>query len=333
MLALKKYPILQYAFDYSLDLREQMEGCLLRLAEVAPYVLTVAVSGSLGRLEGLPHSDCDLLVLLHDDVSDGECQQAMQVVWNLLQPLDLRLPKDGGIYVSPTKRGAICDDKSLGRIADDTAVFGKRMQLLLDSQAVYAEDCFQTLLEDLLQRYATGFLEYDAKKEWLYLLNDVLRYFRAYCAWRQFDLMHDANNNWFVRNIKLRNSRLLMFAGLVLLLGECSKEQVDKVAWLQRYVTLTPLQRIEYVYTANADENFGVLLEAYEFFMASMHEPTVREALLQPRVSSLTELEGKQPPVYRLLHDRSKVIRQELTRFVLGRRNDWSGAFFEFLLF
>ena len=340
---LKSYPTLQYAYDFSISLREQIYSCLLPLAEVAPYVLTVAVSGSLGRLEALPHSDCDLLVLLHDDASDEECQLAMQTVWGLLQGLDLLLPKSGGIYVQPCRRREICDCDTLGLVAEDEDVFGKRMQLLLDAQAVYAQAEFEAVLRDLLHRYALGFLQYDAQKEWVYLLNDVLRYFRAYCAWRQFDLSHDAANNWYVRNVKLRNSRLLMFAGLVLLLGECSKERIDKIAWLQKYVALTPLERIAHVYVANEDENFALLLDSYEFFMCQMNKQEVRQSLLDVRVNSLAQLDDKAPPVYTRLHDRSRAIRQELTRFVLARHGgvgqrdngegDWSDRFFEFLLF
>lgn len=330
---LKEYPILQYAHNWSADLRQQMATHLLPLAEIAPYILTVAVSGSLGRLEGLPHSDCDLLVLLHDSATDLEVEQAMQKVWDLLLPLNLLLPKQGGIYVSPCRCEEICNADSLGVVAELPDRFGKRMQVLLDAQAVYGETGFQTVLQKVLQRYASGFLQYDAKKEWLYLLNDVLRYFRAYCAWRQFDLTHDATNNWFTRNIKLRNSRLLMFAGLIFLLGECSKEKVDKIAWLQRYLALTPLQRIAHVYKANADENFTVLLDGYAFFMDHMNTEKVRQELLAVQVNSLAELRRKEPQIYTELHARSKRIRQELTRFVLARQTDWSAAFFEYLLF
>lgn len=331
-----KHPTLSYAHDWSADTLLKMQQCLSSLDDhTSDLLVTIAVSGSLGRLEGMQHSDCDLIVLVNDDVIKDDlcCRKIMQSVWDALTPLGLPLPKANGIYATPASPRQICDYHTLGLIEDDKNTFGKRMQILLDTRSVYKEENFHTLVRDLLKRYATGFLIYDQKKEWVYLLNDLIRYFRSYCAWHQFDLTNEPTDNWYMRNLKLRNSRILMFAALILLIGECSKEKDDKIGWLYRYISLTPLQRIERVYELNQDNNFAVLLDAYELFMARMRSPTVRKDLLKANPGSLQELSMMRPDSYQELHSNSDRVIGELTRFLLQRKDNWSQAFFEYLLF
>lgn len=330
-----KHTTLSYAHDWSIDMLAQMRQRLLALAESAPDVTIAAVSGSLGRLEGMAHSDCDLIVLVKDEaVTDPvRCQKAMQAVWDVLDPLGLPLPKSSGIYVTPASHEQICDHSTLGLIADDKNIFGKRMQVLLDAKPVYGEDNFQKLVQGLLERYAAGFLIYDQRKEWVCLLNDVIRYFRSYCVWHQFDLSNDPIDSWHMRNAKLRNSRIPMFAALLLLLGECSKEKQDKIGWLREHLLLTPMQRIEKVYALNNDQGFEVLLNAYEVFMSAMNEPQTRKALVEANPNSLQKLHDMDVPVYNKLHRNSDILIKELTRFVLDRRGDWSDEFFEYLIF
>ena len=330
-----RHPTLSYAHGWSVDMLAQMHKRLLPLADSTPDVSLAAVSGSLGRLEGMAHSDCDLIVLVNDEAANdpARCQKAMQAVWEALEPLGMPLPKSTGIYSTPASHGQICDHGSLGLIADDKNIFGKRMQVLLDAKPVYGEDKFQTLVQGLLERYAAGFLVYDQSKEWVYLLNDLIRYFRSYCAWHQFDLSNDPVDSWHMRNNKLRNSRIPMFAALILLLGECSKEKDNKIAWLREHLILTPMQRIEKVYALNNDDGFSVLLDAYEVFMSRMNDPQIRKVLVEARPNSLDELRAMKLPEYDELHANSDILIKELTRFTLDRRGDWSDAFFEYLIF
>lgn len=329
-----KYPTLAQAYRWSVNVLTQMRQYLSDLS-TASEVFAVAVSGSLGRFEGMSHSDCDLIVVVSDAISNDavRCQQIMQQVWQLLEPLELPLPKAGGIYAKPTSPEQICDHATLGLVADDKNIFGKRMQILLDARPVYQTDNFNSLVQQLLHRYAAGFLIYDQRKEWVYLLNDLIRYFRSYCAWHQFDLSYDAVDSWYMRNAKLNHSRLMMFAALILLLGECSKERRDKIGWLNDHIPLTPMQRIEKVYALNNDDNFAVLLDAYESFMQCMSSSQFRASLIDARPASFDELANMDIPAYEELGASADSIMKELTRFTLARRNDWSEKFFEYLLF
>ena len=335
MLDLSGYPTLEYARHWSVNTLKQMEELLRPVAGINPDILVVAPSGSLGRLEGMAHSDCDLIVLIdHEAIQDRQrARRAMQDVWSALEPLNLPMPKSSGIYATPASREQICDYSTLGQVADDKDVFGKRMQILLDSTPVYGHEQFNSLRYELLERYATGFLVNDQRKEWVYLLNDLIRYLRSYCGWHQFDLSHDPIDSWYMRNVKLGNGRIPMFAGLVFLLGECSKEKRDKIGWLHKHLHLTMMQRIEYVYRKNNDPHFEKFIAAYEFFMEQMNREKVREKLITTTPATLEELNQTHLPEYEVLHGNSKEIIRELTRFTLDRRGQWSDAFFDYLLF
>jgi hypothetical protein len=124
-----------------------------------------------------------------------------------------------------------------------------------------------------------------------------------------------------------------MFAALIFLLGECSKEKQDKIGWLREHLSLTPMQRIEKVYALNNDDGFNILIDAYEVFMTSINSPEVRKALVEANPDSLDELRVMDVPEYNKLHANSDILLKELTRFVLDRRGDWSDAFFEYLIF
>jgi len=335
MLDLQAYPTLDYARRWSLATLEKMQELLLPLESKAPDVITVAASGSLGRLEGMDHSDGDLIVIIADEaMGDYErTRNSMQSVWQAMEPLDLPMPKSSGVYATPAGPEQICDHETLGHVADNKDIFGKRLQLLLDARPVYGHEDFSRLRYRLLERYAAGFLAHDQSKEWVYLLNDLIRYFRSYCGWHQFDLSNDAVDSWYMRNVKLRNSRIPMFAAQLFLLGECSKEKQDKIGWLHACLDLTVMERLQFVYEKNNDPGFSGILAAYEYFMTQLNKEEVREQLIKTTPLTLEELNTTRLPEYHDLHENSKIIITELTRFTLARKGQWSDAFFEYLLF
>ena len=335
MLDFTDYPTLHHAYVWSTKMFDRMESSFMALEGNAPEIMMIAASGSLGRLEGMEHSDCDLIIIVKNEIINHpkRCNNAMQEVWDAIGPLGLPLPKSSGIYSTPASYEQICDYKTLGHIADDKNIFGKRLQLLLDARPVYGHEYFRQLRIDLLKRYATGFLEHDQRREWVYLLNDLLRYFRSYCGLHQFDLSSDPVDSWYMRNVKLRNSRIPMFAALIFLLGECSKEKQDKIGWLNSRLEMTMLERLHYVYKNNMDDNIVIFLDAYEYFMKKLNCDETRNKLVNTIPVSLDELNVIQLSEYKDLHENSKKIISELTRFTFDRRGQWSDAFFEYLLF
>ena len=245
--------------------------------------------------------------------------------------MGLSRPNETGIYATPTTATQLCDPSSLGQVAQDMTVFGQRMQLLLDAQPVYAPSAYQSLVRYIVERYATGFLESGSHKQWVGLLNDLIRYFRSLCVWRQFDFSKQ-RGGWYTRNAKLRHSRILNYAGLLFLLGESSKHGGDKVDWLTDRLILTPLERIAWLYMANGDKHFCRIAEACDRFVGAFSDASLRAALADSAPRDVNEL-SQDVPEYQKLHTNSRRLMSELLRFVLARRGDWDDRFFEYMIF
>ncbi len=328
-----EYPAIEAAASYSRRVIGEIVNRLADLGRNNLPVRSVAVSGSLGRLEAGPHSDLDLILVLEDACMEESAKtEALQAVQKAVSGVGLAAPDPHGIFSLPTTSAELLDPRSLGRVVEERSVFGKRIQLLLDAQPVYGWAEHGVLVQAILQRYATGFLERDPRKEWVYLLNDLIRYFRSVAVETQWDFSR-RGGGWFVRSLKLRNSRVLLFAGLLFLLGECSRRSSGKVEWLCRRVCLTPLERVGLVYEAHGDNRFAEVLRAYDQFVSAMTDPIVRAELSGPCPSDESRPWDSVPPTYGRLHESSRHMIAELVRFVMARKDGWSGPFFEYLLF
>lgn len=327
--------ILSSARQHSLVMLEQLRERLRPLSSQAPEVMSVAVSGSLGRLEALAHSDCDLLVVTRGNEGSketGDSRATTEKVWSLLEPLGFPPPDHDGIFSKAVSVDRLCNPSALGSLDEAKTVFGKRMQLLLDCKPVYQPGRFAELHHSILNWYSTGYLEHGSEKQWTYLLNDLTRYLHSYSAWKQFDFGDGERESWYTLQLKLRTSRLLAFAGLLLLLGQSSNRTDDKLGWLHSRLSLTPLERVALVFAEYEDGGFRRIADGYEKFMSAMDDGKTRQQLLDTAPRSIAELERAFDPVYAHLHKVTGVIASELTRFILERRADWNPRFFQYYL-
>jgi hypothetical protein len=298
-------------------------------------IATLAVAGSLGRMDAAPDvSDCDLLVVLSDAAlkNENEAQATYERVWDILMPLNLKPPKPTGTFSKPTSIEQLCDKKNIGAADEDMRSFAKRLLLLLETQPVYKPDGYQKVVDAVVNSYAEEYVAKDPRKEWGFLINDLIRYFRSLCVNYQWDFENE-HGKWPLRNIKLRHSRLIMYGGLLMLLGQCSRERQDKVAWLKKHLTLTPLERIAVVYSANQDTNFFRLAGFYDTFLGMLSKPEVRTELNRDQVQQGSYDARYQMRNYAILKANSDGLVAELIRFILGRRGVWSERFFEYLIF
>ncbi|MEO1997369.1 MAG: hypothetical protein ABGZ17_19095, partial [Planctomycetaceae bacterium] len=245
----------------------------------------------------------------------------------------LQPPKANGIYASPTSVAALWNPDSIGQVDESMDVFGKRIQLILEGQPVYADAACERLLQRMLDRYSGQPLPHpsvgsDDTKQWSYLMNDLIRYFRSLCIRTQW--LRDPVK-WMVLNTKLRHSRLLSYAALLLLLGESSCVQADKVEWLAARTRLTPMERIACVFFEHAAvEQFTRFAQCYDTFLASMDAGILcPEPGWQPTsIPDCVRHSG-----YQTLKHNSTELIQELLQFVLDRHSDWKSRFFEYLIF
>ena len=168
----------------------------------------------------------------------------------------------------------------------------------------------------------------DSDKEFTFLMNDLMRYFRFICVnyqsnfWRQ-------NEQWALRNLKLRHSRIVMYSGLLFLLGEASKHNgPTKISTVTDHLPHTPLERLAWIYEQNHDANFFRVLGLYNLFVSRLSDKMWRDQLKE------VGYEGRYGvPAFAELKANSDAFIAEFVRFLFARRHKWSDRFFEYLFF
>lgn len=338
---IERYSSVNTNWKHSKETINNIRVCLSSASKLPHEVSAIVAAGSLARMEASPNvSDADLIIVLNDGV-DLESQAAKDIyeaVWAELDSLNLEKPKPTGVFSVPTS----CEQllSSVGNIDEPYRVFGKRLLLLLESQPLLKDENYTKLIDEIVDRYADKYVQENPGKEWTLLLNDLIRYFRSLAVNYQWDFDNEAEK-WAIRNIKLRHSRLVMYSGLLFLLGEASKERQDKVSWLKRYLKMTPLERLAWVYEQNSDWNFYRVIGSYNLFLSRISIPEVRKSL-NYNPSDLDENYTKDNHSYPNRYDseefsnlkaNSDGLIAELLRFVFSRRGDWTERFFEYLVF
>jgi predicted nucleotidyltransferase len=282
-------------------------------------VQTIAIAGSFGRFEGSRSSDADCIVVLHDDVSSqAEVEQsALSAITHHLAQMKISAPNPEGSFAKPRLRKELLPEPEhgdMGSPSEATDIISKRMLMLLESRPVLHDAAYHSCVHAIFDRYAQ-YASIDTRKEHLYLLNDLVRYFRYICVNYQANFDRDYES-WALRNIKLRHSRIVMYMGLLALLGEASKYEDDrKVATVEAALNLTPLDRIARVYACNDDERFGVVANLYESFLTRVSDQATRDELngLEYKLRYDSEL-------FSSLKRNSDALQTELVRFILARQ-------------
>lgn len=325
-------PHLEHSWAYS---RNQLQAIQHRLneADLPAGILTVGVAGSLARMEATKQSDCDLVVVL-DRATTPRSEQGRKcfdAVWRALAPLGLGNPEATGIYSGPVHVRDVLDPETIGQVAEDQQVFGSRFLFLLELQPVWGAAAFSELAQQIVARYAARYVALDPAKQWTYLLNDLVRYYKSLCQTYLFAELPD-DYRWRLRNLKARHSRLLMYAGLLFLLGDASRITTDKEAWLTTRLTWTPLERLAACYASRHDQEFTVLANCLNRFVSAMADPLFRSALAETTEPG-SPLARESNPQFVELKRNGDAFMGELLRFALARRGEWADRFFEFWLF
>ncbi len=328
----KPYPTLAAARAWTVQLVGDMQLKLADLQAELPTVKCVVLSGSLARLDASPQSDVDLIVVLRDEALGDEerASNAVSVVWQRLESLGLREPQGGGVFAKPTSRQQLCDGPR-GVVAENVDIFGKRIQLLLEARPIFGgEECMQ-LQRDILQRYADHPFAHRADELWGYLTDDLIRYWRSYRVWRQWDIK-TGNGGWYLRNLKLRHSRLVTYAALLL---ACVADTIEKpsVESLLELLRLPPLERLHYV-----DQQLGVgavaaVCQYYDSFLHQINDAAHRNAFEDATPSTPQQALDEADEQFAHLLDNSDQLRTALVRLILAVPNEHGDRILASLVF
>jgi predicted nucleotidyltransferase len=283
---------------------------------------SIVVAGSYGRMEASIESDLDYIIIT-EGVQQIDIKQIRNKITEIINDYKIPRPKDTGVFAETRSKSNIIN--VIGDSNDDLVSLAQRLLLIMETKSIYNEELFRNTIDEILKKYLEYVIE-DPRKEAVFLLNDLIRYFRSIAVNYQYNFWKD-NSKWTIRNVKLRHSRVLIYAGLLLLILNASKNRTDKYNYIFNNVFLTPIEKIISVYIDNNDYNYYKLLGAYNLFLGNMNDNKVRQGL------QVDYHERYNNPYYSELKVTSDAFQCELYRFINSQRGNWSEKIFEYLIF
>lgn len=309
---------LKYNWDFSYNKLTTINKAFVE--RFSSIKFSVVVAGSFGRMDASEQSDFDYIIL-HDNYEDtAELRKNIEEVFI---ENGIEKPNPDGIFSETLSIEELI--QNIGHKNDDLHKLAQRMLLLMESKPLYNERFFESAVEKILEKYLEMVIN-EPEKEAVFMLNDLIRYFRSIAVNYEYSFWKD-NQKWVLRNVKLRHSRVLIYAGLLLLILNSSKERKDKYGYLKEKIFLTPIEKIASVYHDNNDFGVTRLLSAYDMFLGKMNQESVRNSLQAEYKDRFNN------SVYSELKVSSDALISELTRFIYKQQGNWSTDVFEYLLF
>ena len=307
---LSKYDGIRSNWTFSTErirkLESELEGCF----DVSdPELTSVVAFGSYARLEASRLSDLDYLVVTSDDNLDRD--RANDIVLDVIGGLGIRRPNPKGVF-----QGVVCNQElfsGIGSKADGYDELSRRLLHLLESRPLWGKIAYRKNIYELMKEYGED-VSNDPRKNYVFLLNDLIRYFRTICVNYAYS-KSEQYEQWPIRNLKLRHSRVLMYLSLVAMLGVLSTyRNDDKNEKLETLVRLTPLERLFYAYKEVGDTGFYKIAGYYDVFLRFISDERTREIL---RGLEYDDRYGSHQ--FCVLKANSDALAAELTRFLFDR--------------
>lgn len=273
--ALKTHPELSDRFDYSSKFLSKAQTATAALLNTEWPNVAIFAAGSLGRLETGRSSDLDVFFLAKpadtplDEARPISRLQEISLFAKLIEiNAKLDLPKfsgDGRYLKVHDLRRVI---SSTGDAHDDSEnLFTTRLLLLLESKPLWNADLRREAILNVLQYY---FKDGKGKKDFrpLFLLNDVLRYWRTLCLNYERDRV--ISPKWWKTNLNLKFSRkLTVFSTVLIILTKAAVDEESFIAMAEK----VPLERLAIALDTLDDPSllpkFLVFLNDYESFLAA----------------------------------------------------------------
>lgn len=234
----------------------------------------VFAAGSLGRFETGRISDLDVFIICdRKGRRIGERSITKRATGELFKDLNvlierLRLPPFSG-YGKFLKVHELDDlIKATGDPRDDQEnFFTTRLLLLLESQPISNDPLYESAIQSVIENY---FKDGKGRRDFqpLFLLNDILRYWRTLCL--NYERDRALEKPWWKRNLNLKFSRKLTVFSTVLAIVS---KQLNDVDQFKEFSKKVPLERLASVLDKIDDPNlasrFDDILCDYESFLAA----------------------------------------------------------------
>ena len=249
--------------------------------------ICIYVAGSLGRLETGQISDLDVF-LFADRPTKKDAERSLTRLEEIVALSEivqvnneLKLPNfsGDGEYFKIHEVSLLL--KGTGTATDDSEnLFTTRLLLLLESKCLANDKLYASATERVIEMYlrdGKGRADYRP----LFLMNDILRYWRTLCL-NYERTRHDPGKPWWKKNLNLKFSRkLTVFSSVLAILID----HIDDCTKFAPLSAMTPMERLAHSLDKLDDlallPQYKVFLDNYEEFLAAKSHAEL-EALDQP---------------------------------------------------
>jgi hypothetical protein len=283
--------------------------------------VAIFAAGSLGRFETGRSSDLDVFMVAR---RRGDCPPGTPPISHLdeirlfAKLIDvnkqLNLPEfsGDGRYLKVHALDRIIS--STGDANDDSEnLFTTRLLLLLESKSLWNDDLRQEAVTKVLANY---FKDGKGKRDFrpLFLLNDILRYWRTLCLNYERDRVRSPK--WWKTNLNLKFSRKLTVFSTVLLILTKGAQSVED---FQRIAEMVPLERLALALDSLGKPEYASafleFLDNYESFLAAKSFAELEEPDQMKKDEFRAKADSFGSFIYQIVMDES--IDPYLRRFVL----------------
>jgi hypothetical protein len=242
----------------------------------------IYATGSYGRLEASEYSDLDLFFLTNQEkpgISKISKTLIDAHIINECRKMSFPEFSGDGEYLEIHNVKDIYSE--LGSRKDDFQnFFTARMLLLLESKPIFNEKAYKEILTTTIDKYYKDFHEHEKNFKPIFLVNDVIRFWRTMCL----NYEHNRNrkfsgsnftkseieikkNEAHIKNLKLKFSRKLTCYSFLLSVL-CSEKKVLKQSDIIDILSKTPLQRLETLLeNSKMKEDVSKLISLYFWFL------------------------------------------------------------------
>lgn len=312
---------LQERSSYSRELLINVQNKLQTYPSCNSSNLCIYAAGSLARQETGRISDLDLFFIGHcpDRLPKSRSISRMheiQVFADLIRlntELELQPFSADCQYLKIHELEHIIE--GTGSSEDDSEnLFTTRLLLLLESKLVIGKSVYDQAVDRVLDMY---FRDGRGRRDFrpLFLLNDILRYWRTLCLNYERDRFHPGKP-WWKRNLNLKFPRkLTVFSTILAIIATRAATAKD----FKSIAAMTPMERLAFSLDQIADSsleaNFSAVLNDYEDFLAAKSYSELEE----PPHARLKIYSQKAQRLDDFFHDvfASKNLDQRLVRYVL----------------
>lgn len=271
----------------------------------------IGVNGSVARRECTSGSDVDLFFLVNGKIKIADAREAQDSYRRKLKDVGLIMPAHGGVFEKPLNINKMI--KTIGGDLDTNVFITRRMLFLLESEWIFNQELFKRTRTRLIERYVADDL--DGRKLSLFLLNDVIRYWRTICV----DFEHKtaaADKPRAIRLVKLRFSRMLLYLGGVAAVSQTKGLEVaEKRQRLEELFAMSTIARLQSIFGAAMDKP----LARYGRFLKQLDNADIRDKLKLPGER------GLQTNAYQELSDEARAFKKDLLDMLmdeLGAEHD-----------